>query len=139
MENNEDYVVCSRCGGCCCQNIPGAFLPRQLSVEQIVTGVKKKQIQLWNRYGNIVPRPRNSSKDVHTIKPTAYSYGKCIHLGPYRCKLDFESRPHECQGLVPDPHNCKTQRGASIEAIIAAWNKSNKMEQVLRILKIEGV
>jgi Fe-S-cluster containining protein len=134
MENNENHTVCSECGGCCCQKIPGAYIPSQLSVKQIVDGVKKKRLKLWRMDGVTFPRPRNTPVAKYTYDEYEISRGNCMYLGEKGCKLDFDSRPHECKGLIPSSYHCQHVRGTSLDAIEAAWRKSNKMEQALAIL-----
>jgi Fe-S-cluster containining protein len=126
IANNEDLATCRACGGKCCKTLPGAYLPDQLSDEQVRTGLASGKLVLAWWEGDPRPdrncldvdcdgtcercaapdrlrrayyvRPRNLDSPAGPFDPT--SNGQCALLGPSGCTLSFADRPSGCQNLL---------------------------------------
>lgn len=136
IANNEDLATCQACAGKCCKTLPGAYLPGQLTDDELHAGLAAGRLVLAWWDGDPRPerncldvdcdgacakcqaqdklqrayyvRPRNvNSPDGTTFDGT--SNGACTLLGPTGCTLAFAKRPSGCQNLLvnrADPGNC---------------------------------
>ncbi|MEK6975602.1 MAG: hypothetical protein AABY18_04580 [Candidatus Thermoplasmatota archaeon] len=135
IANNEDLATCRACAGKCCKTLPGAYLPDQLSDEELASGLAAGRLVLAWWDGDPRPerncldvdcdgtcakcmaedklqrayyvRPRNVNSPAGPFDPT--SNGACTLLGPTGCTLSFAKRPSGCQNLLvnrKDPGNC---------------------------------
>ncbi len=123
---NEDLATCRACGGKCCKTLPGAYLPGQLSDDELRNGLRSGRLVLAWWDGDPRPemncfdvdcdgtcprctadgrlrrayyvRPRNVNSPTGPFDPTAN--GACTLLGPTGCTLPFEKRPSGCQNLL---------------------------------------
>jgi hypothetical protein len=118
-EYNLNPELCSKCGGRCCQNYPGAYFPEDfeiLSVE-VISGLLregKASLDWWE--GD--PRPhkceldrgyflRSSTLNSRGIFDPTWG-GVCIHWSTTGCLLAPKDRPSQCLLLVPSSEfeNC---------------------------------
>lgn len=122
VENNEDYSLCSACGGECCRTRPGIeaperFLTAASPAEELARLLATGLWVLDRHYGIpyspekgekgdpdriiLYPRPatlqEREAGDVQVL-PEA---GECVLLGEDGCTLPFEERPRACQALAP--------------------------------------
>lgn len=122
VENNEDYSLCSACGGECCRTRPGIeaperFLTAAAPAEELARLLATGLWVLDRHYGIpyspekgekgdpdriiLYPRPatlqEREAGDVQVL-PEA---GECVLLGEDGCTLPFEERPRACQALAP--------------------------------------
>jgi hypothetical protein len=126
IANNEDLATCRACGGKCCKTLPGAYLPDQLTQDELRHGLQSGTLVLAWWDGD--PRPGKQCFDVdcdgsctrctdpdrllrayyvrprnENSKPGPFdgsSQGACKLLGPSGCTLPFEKRPAGCQNLL---------------------------------------
>ncbi len=160
IENNEDYDICSKCGGECCRHLPGPMFPqdfdKDLNRNKIKNNLLKAinsglySIDYWegdplqsddNEPGNddldtiswgraYYIRPRIRGNDI--IDPAWY--GECIFLTSTGCALDWEQRPSGCRAVVPEKnHECDLQGNYGKQDSAVAWLKFNDI-----IRKIES-
>ena len=113
--NNENKDLCSPCGGHCCKWSPGDYSPTQLGLD---TGnVKSKLSELIKQGKHIFVRHSDGNQTYWTMRPkTSLSkcrsgfeldgLGRCIHLTESGCELAYDSRPLECQNLIPSKEKC---------------------------------
>lgn len=151
MKNNENLGTCAACGGVCCKTMPGSYLPKQLTDEQVhhllVTG--QAAIDWWE--GD--PRPdknklvRANYLRAATKKAAGKIFdpswgGECVHLTNSGCALTFEARPWACQTLIPNPDKpgeCKLgkhkHKYTDKQIAACAWIPRNEtLEQIGRSL-----
>jgi hypothetical protein len=133
--DNEDAATCRACGGQCCKTLPGAYLPDQLTADQLRAGLASGRLVLAWWDGD--PRPERACFDVdcpgtcprcagaerlmraYYVRPRnaasrpgvfdASAQGACTLLGPTGCTLSFHDRPAGCQNLLAnkaEPGNC---------------------------------
>ena len=130
IANNEDLATCRACGGKCCKTLPGAYLPDQLSANDLEEGLRSRKLVLawWDgdprperncldvdcdgscgKHGEdrlrraYYVRPRNVNSPPGPFDPT--SNGACTLLGSTGCTLSFEKRPSGCQNLLVNKTN----------------------------------
>lgn len=131
IANNEDLATCRACGGQCCKTLPGAFLPDQLTPDQVRAGLASGSLVLAWWAGDPRPdrncldvdcdgtcarcladdkllrayyvRPRNANSPVGVRDGT--TKGACTLLGPEGCTLPFAQRPAGCQNLLVNRAN----------------------------------
>lgn len=110
VPNNENSEKCSACGGKCCKNNPGAYLPEDFTADQLTKGgmlnlIKNGRISIDGYEDEefcLHPflRPRGSLDVCYG----GLCGGTCLNLTDIGCRLDFEDRPYECRRL--DPKDC---------------------------------
>jgi len=125
VQNNEDKKVCNNCTDCCCENIPGAWSPYQLTLLEISKLIERKEAIFWHVYEKwYILRPVNfATENYDSIFTKDYPRGKCCFLLLKGCRLSFENRPLECQGVIPTIGNsCKSSPGTTLEDIGKMWN-----------------
>ena len=113
--NNENQNICKPCGGECCKNTPGIFLPEQIlkgykPFEKVKEKIKNKNIiintlekAINDKYQTILviqPRTNNTLKNETGVVDD-YNFGTCFNLTDIGCSLSFEDRPFGCQALIP--------------------------------------
>lgn len=122
VKNNEDYSLCSACGGECCRTrpgieAPGRFLRSTNPAEELARLLASGQWVLDRHYGipyspekgetgdpdRIILYPRPATRQEREageiqVLPGA---GECVLLGKDGCTLPFEERPRACQALAP--------------------------------------
>lgn len=83
MKTYENEEICSKCGGKCCKNFPGAYFPSDFKKpleENILAKLKTGQIELhknwWSGKYFVIPK----------ILSARYPY-QCINLTPTGCAL----------------------------------------------------
>jgi hypothetical protein len=131
IANNEDLATCRACGGQCCKTLPGAYLPDQLTEQQLGDGLRAGKLVLAWWDGDPRPdktcfdidcdgscprcmdpdrlrrayyvRPRNVASPSGPFDPT--TNGACTLLGPTGCTLPFDTRPSGCQNLLANKAN----------------------------------
>lgn len=131
IANNEDRATCAACGGKCCKTLPGAFLPGQMSDEEIALGLRDgRWVLAWwpgdprpdkqcfdvdcdgtcprctagdRLYRTYYLRPRNVNSQPGPLDGS--SHGACTLLGSAGCLLPFEARPSGCQNLLVNKAN----------------------------------
>ncbi|MHB8634698.1 MAG: hypothetical protein ACYDBQ_12190 [Thermoplasmatota archaeon] len=134
IADNEDRATCRACGGRCCKTLPGAYLPGQLTPQEVQDGLASGDLALAWWDGD--PRPEAQCFDVdcpgcprcqgpdrlrraYYLRPRHSgsspgpfdrgANGVCRLLGPEGCTLPFQRRPAGCQNLLVnrlDPGNC---------------------------------
>src|SRR5688500_5956126 len=62
IANNEDLATCRACGGKCCKTLPGAYLPDQLTDDELASGLATGRLVLAWWDGD--PRPGRNCLDV---------------------------------------------------------------------------
>lgn len=136
LSRNESTSACQMCTARCCSHIPGSVFPAQL--EEITANNILKLlhngycVDWWEND----PRPnkdelsrayylRPSMKGFeHRVKDPSYGGYDCVFLTPAGCKHEFENRPLECQGLIPNenhPGNCVGTLKISKRDSAIAW------------------
>lgn len=122
--NNEDFEICSKCGGKCCKHMPGSYYPsdfksEQLTKEGILDLIKNHKVSMDCYEDEIVQpflRPRINTDKCYGF----WSFGGvCLHLTPAGCELPFEERPFECRSL--DPHTCGSAKSNGKKDGADAW------------------
>lgn len=128
MPNNENFEICSECGGKCCLNLPGNAYPtdfgfEQMTPDEITSELKKMfssqnwQIDWWEGYNSeengghqgIFIRPATKSGQGK-IYHGAWDHEGCVFHAKNKCTLPFDSRPYECKELVPRRDKCFNQK-----------------------------
>jgi len=127
---NENPALCRRCGGECCQTLPGFDAPdRYLSSDDppgllarfLDSGEWVLSPHPW-RIGDdwvTIHYPRPATVEEHSAGATyARTLGRCVFHTDTGCRLTFPQRPTLCRLLTPDPSlDCSspwTKRDAAI-------------------------
>ena len=162
MENNENFEICSACGGKCCNNLPGNAHPQDfgfdtMSEDQIreeLTAMFKSgnwQIDWWENYsteeGNdghkgIFIRP-TTKKGRGSIYHGAWDREGCTFHSNKGCDLAFNQRPFDCKELVPRKSKClipftEEERHPKLVAIEKWWPYEDLITQVASDLGEDG-
>jgi Fe-S-cluster containining protein len=105
IKNNENLDMCQKCGGKCCNNMPGINHPNDFNNdrEEMIRALNNDYcIDCWEAEENIYYiRPRTENAKNEKVD---YSWGgKCIFLSGYitKCYLEFDKRPYGCKSLIP--------------------------------------
>lgn len=126
ISNNEHRDTCVKCGGKCCQRMPGEYHPDQwdLTGSDIAEALAKGGISADYWEGDVLEledeldeldmvyylRPRISDVPINKIVDGSWG-GMCSNLANDGCKLTFADRPYGCQVLEPNtehPGECNS-------------------------------
>jgi hypothetical protein len=129
MVNNENFEICSACGGKCCKNIPGNAYPEDFgfhnkSEEEIRDALTEMfssgnwQIDWWdgyesefdNGYRGLFVRPA-TEKSKGKIYHGSWAHEGCVFYVNNICSLPFEVRPFDCRDLIPKEEKCIVSSG----------------------------
>ncbi len=108
---NENYELCSECGGKCCKGLPGTVYPddiNELSFDAIHEMLEsgRYSIDWWEAAEPIYfLRPATKGKEGNYYDGSWG--GECTFLSESGCELLFEERPTGCKALVPNPNHGK--------------------------------
>lgn len=101
INNNENYEICSACGGNCCIKYPGVFHPDDLVIDKDVLRDRLKKghisIDRYDMPGYKIYFLRPRRKDGPIVD---FEAGECIYNEDHGCILPFESRPYGCRFLT---------------------------------------
>lgn len=111
IENNENFAICSSCGGVCCKRAAGIYHPEQ--VKDILENIdtfdgfgKTHQIDCWSGNPDIFWLRPVHTNSVGKIRDDSWG-GQCVNLTDNGCTLSFDERPLQCQKLEVDTNrNC---------------------------------
>jgi hypothetical protein len=150
LENNENFDICSACGGKCCQNMPGNAHPadfgfESLPEEEISERLTQMfasgdwQIDWWDGYEDefndgyrgLFLRPA-TVKGKGKIYHGSWTHEGCVFYINNICSLPFSTRPYDCKDLVPRVERCIVSAGEMEEhPKITAINKWKPYEHLL--------
>lgn len=127
-ENNENPKLCKFCADnnkdCCCQNIPGSFVPDDIKLDVDVIAAKltlnEWAVDYWE-----------GDTQLYYLRPAvafctkyidASWGGPCGYLQSDGCKLPFERRPTQCKSLVPKSGDrCLQPKEYEKHAVALMW------------------
>lgn len=133
MLNNENKEICSKCGGACCQALPGINSPQDFncSEKEILEALKsgKYALDYWDGefentgiYDAYFIRPAIQGKEGQLIDPSWGGF--CTFWTPEDgCELSFKQRPLGCKSLLVNiikPGHCTDGMFGKKEAV-KAW------------------
>jgi hypothetical protein len=139
---NENASLCAPCGGKCCSNMPGAFLPSDLANENDPEAVwaRVQQLLATGRYaidrlkGRDMPSyPEWSDEFLYYLRPAVAGSegklfdssfgGKCNFHQVNGCELQEEARPAQCKLLTPaaDSKCSYPAEWKGLQAVARAW------------------
>lgn len=112
----EDYEICSACGGQCCEHYPGVIFPQELGITcdeelEFVLPLFKKNIIIFDFWDGAFPDYENILANnpyfirIRTTKDPENKFvnpswgGQCLLLDNGKCSA--EHRPLNCRMLVP--------------------------------------
>ena len=113
MERVEALDLCAKCGGYCCLNVPGKFIPDDLAPggrldEQIVdealdSGLAVIYTSFTSADGcRLAPIFTLATRGVgRPPLSLCHEATRCAHLRGDRCAYPLEKRPYECAVMVP--------------------------------------
>lgn len=151
----DNYELCSKCGGKCCKQMPGLFIPSDFKL--ITKDMLKTMVESgcyifdgeWNYNVKteqdellycIRPATKGESKlnIIVNLHPSSlFSYigedFECFYLTENGCELNTNERPHECKMLEPKEVNCKYHGVVNKLEIVKLWR--NYSEMIKEIIK----
>lgn len=126
----ENKELCSKCGGKCCKNMPGAAYPEDFGndTQAIKKAIKsgKWAIDWWEGDpGDGKPEEayfvRPAIKGIKEIYHPAWG-GECVFLTKKGCSLHPEKRPKNCRLVEPAPDGfCKTHKNVGKQDAALQW------------------
>jgi len=136
--NEKDYTnpsICKECGGYCCKECPGDFIPSdfgETKTEILSNILKMLKFDTLRIYTRVLRKEfdkniRDYSIDVVLISPASkperrnrWGWGECVFLGSEGCKLSFSKRPIVCRYLPPyEDKKCRTR--LNLDHVILQW------------------
>jgi Fe-S-cluster containining protein len=139
IKNNENLDICSKCGGKCCNFMPGINHPEDFNNDK-----EKMKVALNNNYC-IDCWEGGEEENIYYIRPRTekaknnkvnYSWGrdKCMFLSKYitKCSLEFDKRPYECKILIPKNNIADICKGPN-----SKWESANWWKNYQEFLKEE--
>lgn len=126
MENVENRKICSKCGGKCCNTLPGCYSSEDferngvLDIDRIKQELNSHQVAIDWWEGDprgLVDGDEGFVSEGYFLRPstiedyeTKRTYsptwgGKCIFLKEFGCEVPLLDRPKECRVLEPFPES----------------------------------
>ena len=137
MNDFENPVVCSQCGGQCCKNMACQFSPddfQDLSYKALKREIQKGNISIDWWVGDIDPR-KNRLEKTYFLRMRNKGYGivdgswggQCAIWNPDTgCPLPFEKRPKGARLLIPHLSKPCDDKGYTKEMGVMDWRPHYK-------------
>lgn len=128
----QNLSVCKKCGGRCCNSIPGRALPEDFFINETLSPkliLKALKSGFWSlnsmHFEPSVYFLQPKVKGEPTTRPIDNRYlGSCVFLDKKGCRLKPQMRPHECRMVEPkDGEKPCIQHGFSGPNIPREWEK----------------
>lgn len=140
-----DESICAKCGGTCCNQMPGAAFPSDFTVDGQVSFKMIRELILSKHWvfdywegdptGGEASQAyfiRPAVKDATRWPVDASWGGKCVFQTKKGCKLRFEGRPKECRMLEPGVGSCDKHGCSKREAAIDWMPYTTEIEAIIK-------
>lgn len=124
-----DLQTCARCGGHCCNYMPGIYHPDQFTDGEMSFDSDRHCIDWWEGDPEGGDRDRvyyiraRSKLDEGVATPAWGGFG-CLLVNENGCTLPLDERPYQCLQLVPQPDfKCDTLQDETADkrGMAIAW------------------
>lgn len=137
---HENKDLCSKCGGKCCEGIPGVYHPEDLFPNMSDAQIQEKILAMIEQ-GDTVITDMDVWTDPDSTWPTlcvkalaprgkglgnswrqSFNGGRCVNLTLTGCKLSTQDRPYECRIVIPVPtYSCRPEEGFHRQDLFLEW------------------